>query len=257
MLRMGAAAAHADGIGDEASPIPRCENDDLDSDALLHWSGRAFISLYLVVWIPFAFIPLCVTNFAATFTARNVDVTTTSRRGRHGSRNRTPMHLTTLSTFEDAAQAYERALTIAVGSEDHPPPRMRRLEAVYGSLRIVPRDRSASSGDRAPPGCIDQLRVISPEEFPDSCARDCCICVSDFEIGDDIVFTPCEHAFHKGCMRECLERSRLCPLCRTDLPRSLGMDEGRVSPRDDVAGGERMSLLLGVDLATGAVYARY
>lgn len=76
----------------------------------------------------------------------------------------------------------------------------------------------------APPGCVDRLRVVLLHEFPDSYQRECCICMMEYKDGEVIVATPCGHVFHKRCCREWLQLSRTCPVCRTDLPESLGME---------------------------------
>lgn len=53
----------------------------------------------------------------------------------------------------------------------------------------------------------------------------CAICLSEYEVDDEIRSLPCEHAFHIGCFGECfhgLPRGRKavqhrCPLCRASL----------------------------------------
>ena len=51
------------------------------------------------------------------------------------------------------------------------------------------------------------------------------ICMSNFSTNDLIVATECDHVFHKGCCQEWLKQARTCPVCRTDIPVSLGMGE--------------------------------
>lgn len=73
----------------------------------------------------------------------------------------------------------------------------------------------------APPGCVDQLRTVRLEEFPDNYPHECCICMGDFVTGEVIVATECHHVFHKRCCEEWLRQARTCPVCRMDIPSSL------------------------------------
>lgn len=50
--------------------------------------------------------------------------------------------------------------------------------------------------------------------------------MSNFSSTENIVVTECDHIFHKGCCQEWLKQARTCPVCRTDIPTSLGLDEG-------------------------------
>jgi hypothetical protein len=75
---------------------------------------------------------------------------------------------------------------------------------------------SALSG--APPGCVDQLRIVLLEEFPDDYPIECCICMEDFVSNEVIIETECNHVFHKQCCREWLRQARTCPVCRMDIP---------------------------------------
>jgi len=47
----------------------------------------------------------------------------------------------------------------------------------------------------------------------------CCICLESFEQGDSCMRLPCHagHVFHTECLQYWLERSRRCPLCRSDI----------------------------------------
>jgi hypothetical protein len=77
------------------------------------------------------------------------------------------------------------------------------------------------SSNGAPPGCVDQLRVVVLEDFPDDFPMECCICMEDFVGTDVIVMTECSHVFHKTCCREWLRQARTCPVCRMDIPAAL------------------------------------
>lgn len=48
----------------------------------------------------------------------------------------------------------------------------------------------------------------------------------EYTPGEVIVQTPCQHIFHKRCCHEWLQLARTCPVCRTDIPEALGINEG-------------------------------
>jgi hypothetical protein len=52
-------------------------------------------------------------------------------------------------------------------------------------------------------------------------AKKCCICLSDFEHGDDVRFLACLHRFHVHCIDRWLSTSTKCPLCKKDLKQLL------------------------------------
>jgi Ring finger domain len=81
---------------------------------------------------------------------------------------------------------------------------------------------AAYSTTGAPPGCVDRLRVLRMDDFPANYPRECCICMEDFDEHDDVVETYCGHVFHKQCCREWLRQARSCPVCRTDIPSTMG-----------------------------------
>mmetsp|Transcript_30086 Transcript_30086/g.44590 ORF Transcript_30086/g.44590 Transcript_30086/m.44590 type:complete len:602 (-) Transcript_30086:262-2067(-) len=78
-------------------------------------------------------------------------------------------------------------------------------------------------GMAAPTGFIDRLRVVKLEEFRDGYPKECCICMGDFTLEEEIIVTQCEHVFHKTCCQEWLLQARTCPVCRTDLPNSINL----------------------------------
>ena len=49
----------------------------------------------------------------------------------------------------------------------------------------------------------------------------CCICLSDYDTGDEVRVLACDHSYHTECIDQWLERNNTCPLCSrsiTDLP---------------------------------------
>lgn len=95
-----------------------------------------------------------------------------------------------------------------------------------GAGSIFPRTMTATVNNNvgAPPECIERLRVVRLQvDFPVHYPKECCICMVDFVADDVIVATECEHIFHKLCCQEWLRQSRTCPVCRTDIPASVGL----------------------------------
>jgi len=74
---------------------------------------------------------------------------------------------------------------------------------------------------------LNSLKVIefSKELFADlqgSASDDrplgeCCICLGQFTPRKQLLQTPCNHIMHRECLERWFEKSRLCPLCRTDV----------------------------------------
>jgi hypothetical protein len=53
--------------------------------------------------------------------------------------------------------------------------------------------------------------------------------MSDFLNQDIILITPCQHVFHKACFSEWIDLARTCPICRSDIPNSLGIDSSQTA----------------------------
>jgi len=53
--------------------------------------------------------------------------------------------------------------------------------------------------------------------------------MSDFLNQDVILVTPCQHVFHKVCFSEWIDLARTCPICRSDIPNSLGIDSSQTT----------------------------
>lgn len=61
-------------------------------------------------------------------------------------------------------------------------------------------------------------------------ATRCMICISDFETGSEVTTLPCckshlVHIFHADCIRQWLERSQECPICKVNVQSYVG-EEG-------------------------------
>ncbi|CAI6002010.1 unnamed protein product [Closterium sp. NIES-65] len=63
--------------------------------------------------------------------------------------------------------------------------------------------------------------------------RQCCICLQDYEPGDEIKSLPvCGHRFHESCIDMWLEGKRTCPVCRANLRPKPSVDSGSKSATD-------------------------
>eukprot|EP00741_Cyanophora_paradoxa_P007575 tig00001155_g7327.t1 len=49
----------------------------------------------------------------------------------------------------------------------------------------------------------------------------CSICLSEYEVGEDVRILPCRHKFHKSCTDSWLTLKLACPTCRFDLTSQL------------------------------------
>jgi len=45
----------------------------------------------------------------------------------------------------------------------------------------------------------------------------CAICLSDYEVNDDIRYLPCNHHFHSGCVDQWLLTNKSCPFCKREI----------------------------------------
>ena len=46
----------------------------------------------------------------------------------------------------------------------------------------------------------------------------CAICMCTLNINDEVMVTPCNHAFHQECLQRWMEEQLVCPICRSSLP---------------------------------------
>lgn len=46
---------------------------------------------------------------------------------------------------------------------------------------------------------------------------ECTICISDVNVGDEVVLLPCKHWFHEDCVTMWLKEHNTCPVCRTAI----------------------------------------
>ena len=49
--------------------------------------------------------------------------------------------------------------------------------------------------------------------------KNCIICLEDFKTGDEVIYLPCFHVFHKDCILEWFRGHDYCPICKFKLNR--------------------------------------
>ncbi|KAL1501137.1 hypothetical protein ABEB36_006521 [Hypothenemus hampei] len=75
-------------------------------------------------------------------------------------------------------------------------------ETRYGCLTMLKREQSM----------LGQFRYATQEEI-DNCDDVCAVCLCQM---DRARVTPCQHMFHACCLRECLNNSNNCPICKRE-----------------------------------------
>eukprot|EP00928_Gymnodinium_smaydae_P082906 TRINITY_DN66183_c0_g1_i1.p1 TRINITY_DN66183_c0_g1~~TRINITY_DN66183_c0_g1_i1.p1 ORF type:complete len:172 (-),score=20.25 TRINITY_DN66183_c0_g1_i1:379-894(-) len=68
---------------------------------------------------------------------------------------------------------------------------------------------------------VIRRRISFPREKFDSSRHkelvECEICLENYADGDELQRLPCMHVFHNKCISQWLDKSRLCPVCDTDV----------------------------------------
>mmetsp|Transcript_26827 Transcript_26827/g.29911 ORF Transcript_26827/g.29911 Transcript_26827/m.29911 type:complete len:464 (+) Transcript_26827:32-1423(+) len=70
----------------------------------------------------------------------------------------------------------------------------------------------------ADPKAVENLPTIILTHDHALMGGDCCVCLSSFSEGDEILLLPCKHSFCKECIQPWLRKHNSCPLCRFELP---------------------------------------
>lgn len=60
-------------------------------------------------------------------------------------------------------------------------------------------------------------------------SHDCCsICIETFDLGENLVRTPCNHVFHEHCLSRWLDSRDTCPVCRHDIEEHLNYSDAEI-----------------------------
>ena len=98
-------------------------------------------------------------------------------------------------------------------------------EATYEQLLELDEQKVVVGlSDRAKAGATKVIALSAADVAAFETLHDkrCCICLCDYETGDEVRQLPCEHGCHLDCMDQHLAQSKFCPMCRTEVltPRS-------------------------------------
>lgn len=64
----------------------------------------------------------------------------------------------------------------------------------------------------------DLLLTCPVELVTDTTMSDsCCICLNDYQQGEELRLLPCQHRFHSQCIEDWFARAPLCPICKESL----------------------------------------
>ena len=77
---------------------------------------------------------------------------------------------------------------------------------------------------------VDDVSKL-PEEL-----RQCCVCLDDVEVGQQVRTLPCLHTFHAACAEEWLGKKKVCPLCQFSID-SNGEGDGADEAAAAAGGG--------------------
>lgn len=67
-------------------------------------------------------------------------------------------------------------------------------------------------------------RVRRQTEIDEDDGEKCTICLSLFEVENDVRRLPCMHLFHMDCVDQWLMTNKHCPICRVDIETRLNKD---------------------------------
>lgn len=59
---------------------------------------------------------------------------------------------------------------------------------------------------------------VTPYDIASNESPECSICLDELTIGQPAIRIPCGHLYHEDCVKEWLEKSNECPVCRFELP---------------------------------------
>lgn len=69
---------------------------------------------------------------------------------------------------------------------------------------------------------ISLVGIIQYEDLPlveiqVTDGQGCAICLSEYELGEEVKQLQCEHKFHEDCLKEWSNEHDTCPLCRSNI----------------------------------------
>ncbi|KAJ6634235.1 E3 ubiquitin-protein ligase [Pseudolycoriella hygida] len=130
-------------------------------------------------------------------------------------------------------------LSIGLRPEDHPQnPNVHthlvsRLSRLHQFVRVI--EEHGLVYGRPPQGATQEVierntlphkykRVRRSSEIEEDEGEKCTICLSLFEIENDVRRLPCMHLFHMDCVDRWLVTNKHCPICRVDIEMHISKD---------------------------------
>ena len=86
--------------------------------------------------------------------------------------------------------------------------------------RLMALDPQTSSHSPTPQSVLDALRVgvVGEDELEGGMGDDACaVCQDAYHLGQDVLWVPCDHVFHRDCILPWLKSSSTCPICRSHV----------------------------------------
>ncbi|XP_066931672.1 RING finger protein 150-like [Clytia hemisphaerica] len=83
---------------------------------------------------------------------------------------------------------------------------------------------------------ISKLKTRGYQESPkEDLEESCAVCLECYKEGETLRILPCKHEFHKACIDPWLLNHRTCPMCKSNILKSLGveMPENETNGSDD------------------------
>ena len=69
---------------------------------------------------------------------------------------------------------------------------------------------------------FNNLECTSFKELNLNENKECLICIENFNDDDDVIKIPCNHIFHKNCIKSWVcEESNKCPICRVEIDKGI------------------------------------
>lgn len=94
------------------------------------------------------------------------------------------------------------------------------VEEGHARAALRPGDAAGSDGGGEGGEADSMGQADQPAEVDHSCA----VCLANLETGDRVLWLPCGHVFHAGCVLHWLQFACTCPLCKDDVRARLGED---------------------------------
>ena len=68
-------------------------------------------------------------------------------------------------------------------------------------------------------------------------SEECAVCMSNFEVHDELIMMTCRHLFHESCLLPWFEEKNNCPVCRTEIAAKVNTSDSlsRSNSTTDVA----------------------